>query len=79
MATLKDALKLIEAGDWQTAHTIVQSNSSQIASWAHGIVHLMEGDRTNAGYWYRRAEREFPMDMDIASEIVALREKIASK
>jgi hypothetical protein len=41
---------LIETGDWQAAHTIVQKDSSQLASWAYGIVHLMEGDRSNAGY-----------------------------
>ncbi len=73
MATLDDAVRLIEAGDWQAAHTIVQKDSSQIASWAHGIVHLMEGNRSNAGYWYRRAERDLPDDVEIATEIAALK------
>ena len=77
MATLDDALRLIEAGDWQAAHTIVQKDSSQLASWAHGIVHLMEGDRSNAGYWYRRAERDLPDDVEIATEIAALKAEIA--
>ena len=77
MATLHDALRLIEEGDWQAAHTIVQSDSSQMASWAHGIVHLMEGDRANAGYWYRRAERELPEDVEIAREIAALKAEMA--
>ena len=77
MATLDDAVRLIEDGDWQAAHTIVQKDSSQLASWAHGIVHLMEGDRANAGYWYRRAERDLPDDVEIDSEIVALKAEIA--
>ena len=77
MATLDDAVRLIEDGDWQAAHTIVQQDSSQLASWAHGIVHLMEGDRANAGYWYRRAERDLPDDVEIESEIVALKAEIA--
>ena len=77
MATLDDAVRLIEAGDWQAAHTIVQKDSSQIASWAHGIVHLMEGDRSNAGYWYRRAERDLPDDVEIESEIAALKTQLA--
>ena len=77
MATLDDAVRLIEAGDWQAAHTIVQKDSSQLASWAHGIVHLMEGDRANAGYWYRRADRELPDDVEIATEIAALKAEIA--
>ena len=73
MATLDDAVRLIEDGDWQAAHTIVQRDSSQLASWAHGIVHLMEGDRSNAGYWYRRAERDLPDDVEIATEIAVLK------
>ncbi len=77
MATLDDAVRLIEGGDWQAAHTIVQKDSSQIASWAHGIVHLMEGDRSNAGYWYRRAERDLPDDVEIESEIAALKAELA--
>ena len=77
MATLDDAVRLIEDGDWQAAHTIVQKDSSQIASWAHGIVHLMEGDRSNAGYWYRRAERDLPDDVEIESEIAALKTQLA--
>ena len=77
MATLDDAVRLIEDGDWQAAHTIVQGDSSQLASWAHGIVHLMEGDRSNAGYWYRRAERDLPDDVEIESEIAALKAELA--
>ena len=77
MATLDDAVCLIEAGDWQAAHTIVQKDSSQLASWAHGIVHLLEGDRSNAGYWYRRAERDLPDDVEIESEIAKLKAEIA--
>ncbi len=46
-------------------------------SWAHGIVHLIEGDRPNAGCWYRRAERDLPDDVEIESEIVALEAEIA--
>ena len=77
MATLDDAVRLIEAGNWQAAHTIVQKDSSQLASWAHGIVHLMEGDCSNAGYWYRRAERDLPDDVEIDSELAALKAELA--
>ena len=77
MATLDDAVRLIEAGNWQAAHTIVQKDSSQLANWAHGIVHLMEGDRSNAGYWYRRAERDLPDDVEIDSELAELKAEIA--
>ena len=77
MANLDDAVRLIETGDWQAAHTIVQKDSSQLASWAHGIVHLMEGDRSNAGYWYGRAARDLPDDVEIGSEIAALKVELA--
>jgi len=77
MATLQTAVQLIEDGDWQSAHTLVQGDSSRLACWAHGIVHLMEGDQANADYWYQRAERELIEDIQVASEIAALKAEVA--
>jgi hypothetical protein len=70
---MRDAITHLESGDWEAAHVIVQEDPSLEGSWAHGIVHLMEGDRSNAGYWYRRAGRPLPPDSAIASEIAALK------
>ena len=68
---LRDAYAALEKGDWQTAHAIVQTDEdSRLACWAHGIVHLMEGDTANARYWYRRAGRVFTQD--VPAEIAAL-------
>ena len=68
------ALRHLEAGDWQAAHEIVQKDEqSPLACWAHGIVHIMEGDLPNARYWYRAAKREFPRKPDAAQEIAALK------
>jgi len=72
MADLAEAVGLLEAGDWEAAHLIVQDDPSPLAAWAHGIVHLMEGDLANAGYWYRRAGRPTPTPADISAEIAAL-------
>jgi hypothetical protein len=72
MATLRQAHGLLVAGDWQAAHVIVQDDPSPLASWAHAIVHLMEGDRANAAYWYRRAGRPEAAPDAIAAEISAL-------
>ena len=73
-ADLSRALKQMEAGDWQAAHEIVQRDEeSPLACWAHGIVHLMEGDLANARYWYARAKRELPAKPAAAREIEALR------
>ena len=78
MAELIEAIPLLEAGDWQAAHLIVQGDSSSAGSWGHGIVHLMEGDLDNARFWYQRAEREFPEPSLIAEEIAALKQQLSS-
>ena len=72
-ADLAEALALLRQGDWRAAHAIVQKDEeSPLSCWAHGIVHLMEGDTSNARYWYREAKREFPRQPSIADEIAAL-------
>jgi hypothetical protein len=73
-AQLSRAVKHMEAGEWQAAHEIVQRDEdSPLACWAHGIVHIMEGDVPNARYWYRQAKRSFPSKPDAAAEIRALK------
>ena len=71
---LAKAIKLLEKGDWQGAHAIVQQDEkSALACWAHGIVHVMEGDLPNARYWYRAAARPFREPFVVAAEIDALK------
>jgi len=70
---LAKAVALLRKGDWEAAHVIVQKDEeSPLACWAHGIVHLMEGDTSNARYWYREARREFPVKPSASDEIAAL-------
>jgi hypothetical protein len=72
-ADLERALACLRSGDWEAAHKIVQQDEdSPLCCWAHGIVHLMEGDLANARYWYREAKREFPRAPSIPEEIAAL-------
>jgi hypothetical protein len=66
------AIRHLRKGDWQRAHAIVQEDPSDLGCWAHGIVHLQEGDVANARYWYRRAHRSFPAGADASAEIAAL-------
>ena len=74
---LEKAVALLEQGDWQAAHEIVQKNEeSPLACWAHGIVHFMEGDTGNARYWYRAAARPFREPFGLAEEISALKSAI---
>ena len=71
---LGTAVRHLRKGDWNKAHAIVQNDESALGCWAHGIVHMMEGDIGNARYWYRRAHRLFPRVADPATEIAALTE-----
>ena len=74
MVDLHAAIAHLEQGDWRAAHEIVQQDEDEaLACWAHGIVHLMEGDTANARYWYKRAKRAFPAKPSIEAEIGALR------
>ena len=69
---LAEAIAHLETGHWQQAHAIVQQDeTSPLACWAHGIVHVMEGDLPNARYWYRRAKREF--SENVKAEVAALK------
>jgi hypothetical protein len=56
-------------GDWQQAHKIAQDDPSPNASWVHAFLHRVEGDESNAAYWYARAVKPvahgpFPVERD---------------
>ena len=71
---LRLAIGHLEQGDWQAAHEIVQKDEeSPLYCWAHGIVHVMEGDLPNARYWYGEAKRVFPEPYSVTGEIAALK------
>ncbi len=42
-------------GDWDKAHKLAQGQGDQTGAWVHAYLHRVEGDQSNAGYWYRRA------------------------
>jgi hypothetical protein len=74
---IRTALRLLQEGDWRAAHEIVQEDEeSRLSCWAHGIVHLMEGDVPNARYWYRVAGRVLRQDFSVKDEIAALGETL---
>jgi hypothetical protein len=72
------ALDLLRAGDWHGAHAIAQADPSDLGSWCHGIVHMVEPDRTNSMYWYRRAGRPFPGMGAAEIEMAALRAAVSA-
>ena len=45
-------------GDWHRAHKLAQSQKDEDGSWVHAYLHRVEGDESNADYWYRRAARD---------------------
>jgi hypothetical protein len=54
-----EALALWHAkkGHWHDAHEIAQDIHTPMGSWIHALLHLIEGDISNAGYWYAKARK----------------------
>jgi hypothetical protein len=44
-------------GCWDEAHKIVQDQATADSAWVHAYLHRVEGDLSNAGYWYPRASK----------------------
>ena len=43
---------------WERAHEICQASEGvKEFDWIHALAHWIEGDTSNAAYWYRRAGR----------------------
>ncbi len=53
------ALWMEANGNWTSAHEIVQDDEGAEAAWIHAYLHRAEGDRSNAAYWYNRANQPF--------------------
>ncbi len=77
-AGLSDELQAMwhaKADNWNAAHDIAQDIDTPTGSWIHALLHLIEGDTGNAGYWFRRAGKPV-RSMD---EIEALWKDIATE
>ena len=44
-------------GDWARAHAVAQEDSGRDGAWVHAYLHRVEGDESNAAYWYARATK----------------------
>ena len=51
------AMWLSSRKGWEAGHVIVQEIESPQAAWVHAHLHRIEGDLSNAAYWYQRAGR----------------------
>jgi hypothetical protein len=66
-------------GDWNKAHALVMDEQSREAAWVHAYLHRVEGDLSNARYWYGQAGKPAatqPIEAewaDIAQALLTLR------
>lgn len=52
------SLWFAKADQWEASHDIAQDIPSKMGSWIHGLLHAIEGDFGNSGYWFHRAGEE---------------------
>jgi hypothetical protein len=79
MTILHQVLVHLRAGRWTLAHNLVQSDSSELAAWLHGIVHIQEGDLEDAEYWYGKANRHFRSRGSLEEELERFEAELAVK
>jgi hypothetical protein len=62
-------------GDWKRAHESAQQDEGPAGSWVHAYLHRKEGDSSNAGYWYSRANK-VPSRNSLEQEWLAITESL---
>jgi hypothetical protein len=53
-------LNLAKEGEWDKSHQLVQPYSDEWSCLIHAYLHRVEGDLSNAQYWYNRAGSNMP-------------------
>ncbi len=75
---LLKAVDLALAGQWDSAHGIVQQRETdRTAAWIHAVLHKIEGDEDNSRYWYRRAGKLDHASDEPKAELAAIRNGLA--
>ena len=78
-AELLQAVKLALAGEWDAAHQVVQPYEDDAnAAWIHAVLHKIEGDLSNACYWYRRADRMDRVAEEPRAELTGIQAKLCA-
>jgi hypothetical protein len=72
----QQALQFIENDEWDAAHRLVQDYSDPLSCQIHGYLHRIEGDLSNACYWYKRVGMEMP-DTSMEQELKRLSAQVA--
>src|SRR5262245_66552305 len=77
---LREAVSLALAGDWPSAHEIVDKHEDEEnARWIHAVVHRMEGDLDNARYWYGRCRRALREGVPVNDELREIQAALRSE
>ena len=53
-------LDLAREGSWDEAHELVQQYSDELSCLIHAYLHRVEGNISNAKYWYNRNDVAMP-------------------
>jgi neutral trehalase len=61
-------------GNWDNAHDLIQDVNDKKASQIHAYLHRVEGDISNANYWYMKAGTQ-PPDCSLEEEWEVLSKK----
>ncbi len=72
----QQALQFIENDEWDAAHQLIQDYSDPLSCQIHGYLHRIEGDLSNARYWYKRVGMEMP-DTSMEQELKHLSAQMA--
>ncbi len=79
--TRDDLLRSIElalADRWDEAHDLAQRHEGDATGqWIHAVLHKIEGDASNARYWYQRAGRLDRVDSEPREELESIRATLA--
>lgn len=66
-------------GVWKHAHKLAQENEGHADfDWLHAMLHRIDGDTSNASYWYKSAGRE-PFKGSFRDEVRAMLTELKSR
>lgn len=67
----------LAVADWDEAHRIVQQyEDNPMAAWIHAVLHKIEGDLSNARYWYRHAGKMECVDDEPMAELATAKAEL---
>jgi hypothetical protein len=77
---LLQAIELTLADQWEAAHSLVQQyEGDAAAAWIHAVLHKIEGDLSNARYWYRHAGKLGHVDDEPRTELAIIRGELLAR